>query len=113
MSFGQVVEKEFPDQNNQNNQNNQNKNEKRRAFTDTDTTSFSGSTAYDKLKDKTIISDYLIISHESDTTFVDTTLSINKLYKFNYLRKDNFELLKFSNLGQTYNKLGYSFYNKN
>ena len=57
-----------------------------------------------------IISDYLIISHENDTTFVDTTLNINKLYKFNYLRKDNFELLKFSNLGQTYNNLGYSFY---
>jgi len=57
-----------------------------------------------------IISDYLIISHESDTTYVDTTLTISKLYKFNYLRKDNFELLKFSNLGQTYNNLGYSFY---
>ena len=76
----------------------------------TDTTSFSNSTANSKIKDKTIISDYLIISHESDTTFVDTTLNINKLYKFNYLRKDNFELLKFSNLGQTYNNLGYSFY---
>ena len=57
-----------------------------------------------------IISDYLMVSHDNDTTFVDTTLTINKLYKFNYLRKDNFELLKFSNLGQTYNNLAYSFY---
>ncbi|MDU8885400.1 putative porin [Yeosuana sp. MJ-SS3] len=60
--------------------------------------------------DKALISDYLIISHSNDTTFVDTTLTINKYYKFNYLRKDNFELLAFSNLGQTYNNLGYSFF---
>ena len=59
---------------------------------------------------KALITDYLIISHGNDTTFVDTTLTINKYYKFNYLRKDNFELLGFSNLGQTYNNLGYSFY---
>ena len=44
-----------------------------------------------------------------DTTYVDTTLSIKKKYKFNYLRKDNFELLQFSNVGQTYNSLAYSF----
>lgn len=55
------------------------------------------------------IEDYLIISHENDTTFVDTTLTIQKEYKFNYLRKDNFGLIPFSNLGQTYNSLAYSF----
>ena len=37
---------------------------------------------------KALITDYLIISHGNDTTFVDTTLTINKYYKFNYLRKD-------------------------
>ncbi len=52
---------------------------------------------------------YKIISADRDTTFVDTTLSIQKKYKFNYLRKDNFELLQFSNVGQTYNSLAYSF----
>ncbi|GGK09856.1 hypothetical protein GCM10007962_00010 [Yeosuana aromativorans] len=55
------------------------------------------------------ITDYLIISKENDTTFVDTTLTIKKEYKFNYLRKDNFELVPFSNLGQTYNSLSYNF----
>lgn len=60
---------------------------------------------------KAKIEDYLIISHENDTTFVDTTLTIQKEYKFNYLRKDNFGLMPFSNLGQTYNSLTYNFEN--
>jgi hypothetical protein len=56
--------------------------------------------------DSVAITDYKIIGYQSDTTFVDTTLSIQKEYKFNYLRKDDFELLPFSNVGQTYNTLG-------
>lgn len=60
-------------------------------------------------KEKPPIDYYKIISAVRDTTFVDTTLSIQKKYKFNYLRKDNFELLQFSNVGQTYNSLAYSF----
>ena len=60
-------------------------------------------------KEKPSIELYKIISAARDTTFVDTTLSIKKKYKFNYLRKDNFELLQFSNVGQTYNSLAYSF----
>ncbi len=52
---------------------------------------------------------YKIITHQRDTTVLDTTLTIEKEYKYNYLRKDEFELLPFSNLGQTYNRLGYSF----
>ncbi|WP_271856243.1 putative porin [Patiriisocius marinus] len=55
--------------------------------------------------EKPPITDYLIISAERDTTYVDTTLNIKKLYKFNYLRKDDFELLPFANAGQTYNSL--------
>ena len=43
------------------------------------------------------ISAYKIISVANDTTFVDTTLTIEKDYKFNYRRKDNFELLPFCN----------------
>ena len=50
---------------------------------------------------------YKIIKVHNDTTFLDTTLTIIKDYKFNYLRKDNFELLPFSNTGQTYNSLSY------
>ncbi|GAA4955981.1 putative porin [Algibacter agarivorans] len=70
------------------------------------------STSIENLKNpKAKIEDYLIISHANDTTYVDTTLSIQKDYKFNYLRKDNFGLMPFSNLGQTYNSLTYSFEN--
>tara|TARA_R110002049_G_C9131210_1_gene559022 strand:+ start:88 stop:2091 length:2004 start_codon:yes stop_codon:yes gene_type:complete len=65
----------------------------------------------DEAGNKAKIQDYLIISFENDTTFVDTTLTIQKEYKFNYLRKDNFGLIPFSNLGQTYNSLTYSFEN--
>ncbi|MGC1632334.1 MAG: putative porin, partial [Gelidibacter sp.] len=39
------------------------------------------------------------------------TLSIQKEYKFNYLRKDEFGLLPFSNIGQTYNSLKHDFKN--
>lgn len=55
------------------------------------------------------IEDYLIINKERDTTYVDTTLSLQKDYKFNYLRKDNFGLIPFSNIGQTYNSLTHDF----
>ncbi|NQY31323.1 MAG: putative porin, partial [Flavobacteriaceae bacterium] len=37
------------------------------------------------------------------------TLSVKKEYKYNYLRKDYFELLPFSNTGQVFNQLGYDF----
>ncbi|SFZ89170.1 Putative porin [Flaviramulus basaltis] len=60
---------------------------------------------------KAKIEDYLIISFENDTTYVDTSLTIQKEYKFNYLRKDNFGLMPFSNLGQTYNSLTYNLEN--
>ncbi|WP_124979990.1 putative porin [Nonlabens xiamenensis] len=59
--------------------------------------------------DKPPITDYLIISQDRDTTFVDTTLSLKKEYKFNYLRQDNFERLAFHNVGQPYNHLGRNF----
>jgi len=60
-------------------------------------------------KEKPSIDLYRIISIESDTTYLDTTLSIEKDYKFNYLRRDDFELLPFANVGQTYNTLIYNF----
>ncbi|NND88684.1 MAG: putative porin, partial [Flavobacteriaceae bacterium] len=52
---------------------------------------------------------YKIISADRDTTYVDTSLTIRRDYRFNYLREDTFELLPFSNVGQTYNRLGYDF----
>ncbi|MFV0247575.1 MAG: putative porin [Tenacibaculum sp.] len=65
-----------------------------------------------KLSGKTKYTDYKIISHKNDTTIIDTTLTIQKYYKFNFLRKDNFELLAFHNQGQTFNRLAYDFSNK-
>ena len=46
-----------------------------------------------------------------DTITVDTSLTIEKYYKMNFLRKDNFYLLPFSNSGLAYNEL--SFHSKN
>jgi len=59
--------------------------------------------------EKANIKDYLIITRQNDTIQLDTTLTIYKEYKFNYLRKDDFELLPFSNMGQTYNTLSENF----
>ncbi|CAZ94988.1 putative porin [Zobellia galactanivorans] len=59
------------------------------------------------------IRDYKIISYARDTTFLDTTLTIQKEYKYNYLRKDDFELMPFSNVGKPYNKLGVDFKSNN
>ena len=56
---------------------------------------------------------YKIISHERDTVSLDTTQSIFKEYRFNYLRRDIFELMPFANVGQTYNTLAYTFDRKN
>lgn len=55
------------------------------------------------------IDDYKIISIKRDTITVDTSLTIAKDYKFNYLRKDRYGLLPFANTGQTYNTLIYDF----
>jgi len=52
------------------------------------------------------IKNYQLITHQIDTTYLDTTLTINKEYKYNYLRKDDFELMPFGNIGQPYNALG-------
>lgn len=60
-------------------------------------------------KPEATIEMYKIISHKNDTTIVDTTLTIQKDYKFNYLRRDNFGLMPFANLGQTYNELTQDF----
>ena len=62
-----------------------------------------------QLSGKTAYTDYKVISHQNDTTIVDTTLTIAKYYKFNFIRKDDFELLPFHNQGQTFNNLAYNF----
>lgn len=57
------------------------------------------------------IKDYKLISHARDTTYLDTTLTIQKEYNYNYLRRDDFELMPFANVGQPYNALGIAFEN--
>ncbi len=56
-------------------------------------------------REKPPITEYRIISIENDTTYVDTSLTIQKDYNFNYLRRDDFGLLPIHNVGQTYTSL--------
>ncbi len=56
------------------------------------------------------IDQYRIITLNRDTTYVDTSLTIQSEYRFNYLRRDIFGLLPFSNEGQTYTVLDYGHY---
>jgi hypothetical protein len=53
------------------------------------------------------IDDYTIINQRNDSLKVDTSLTIEKFYKLNFLRADNFELIEFSNTGHTYNSLSF------
>lgn len=62
---------------------------------------------------KATFDQYRIISIEKDTTYVDTSLTIQKEYKYNYLRKDIFGLLPFANEGQTYTVLDYGLKTQN
>ena len=72
-------------------------------------TQYNSSDTLKKSKNKVATIDmYRVITLERDTTYIDTSLAIKKLYSFNYLRKDTFGLLPFSNEGGTYNTLHYS-----
>ncbi len=64
-----------------------------------------------KDKPKAKFDQYRIISLNNDSTYVDTTLTIQKLYKFNHLRRDTFGLLPFANEGQTYQTLNFGLNN--
>jgi len=66
-----------------------------------------------ELSDETFYEDYKIINQKFDTTYVDTTLTINKNYSFNFLRKDNLDFMPFHNPGQSYNNLAYQFADQN
>jgi hypothetical protein len=75
-----------------------------------DTTQFNMEVQFE-FDAETTYTDYKIISIHNDTTVIDTTLTLKKDVIFNYLRKDNFELLPFHNQGQTFNRLAYNFEN--
>ena len=77
-------------------------------LTDSLLSSFSIETSTKLLKNLDAkIDDYSIINLANDTINVDTTLTLSKYYKFNYLRKDNLELIEFSNTGHSYNSLSF------
>ena len=85
------------------------KNERRNFSLNDSISSGSNRTKKINLSAKTTYTDYKVFSFLKDTTYVDTTLNIKKHYKFNFLRKDNFGLLPFHNIGQTFNRLTYDF----
>ena len=51
---------------------------------------------------------YKTFNTQKDTVNIDTSLTIQDEYKYNYLRKDNFALFSFSNEGYLYNQLDFS-----
>lgn len=74
----------------------------------TSTTSQNSKSTSNKKALKAPIDQYKIITLSRDTTFVDTSLTIQRDYNFNYLRKDSFGLLAFTNEGQPYTTLDFS-----
>jgi hypothetical protein len=72
-------------------------------------TKYNSSDSIKKKKEPVATIDmYRIITLDRDTTYVDTSLTIQKEYSHNNLRKDLFGFLPFPNEGQTYNTLQYS-----
>jgi len=67
--------------------------------------------AVEKKAPKAAYDQYRIITLQKDTTYVDTSLTIKKDYQYNYLRKDLFGLLPFSNEGQAYSVLDFGLKN--
>ena len=66
---------------------------------------------YIKPMEKVTIKDYKMFFTDDTEKSVDTTLSLEGEYTFNFLRKDYFELLPLPNMGEGFNKLGYEFQN--
>ena len=74
-----------------------------------DSTKFTGGLRQQKTVTESqaiTIANYKIITAQRDTVILDTTLTIYKEYRYNYLKQDNFELMPFANVGQPYNRLG-------
>jgi hypothetical protein len=67
---------------------------------------------YIKSMNEVSVSDYKIMSLNGTEKSVDTTLSIENEYSFNFLRKDYFEYLPLPNMGEGFNKMGYNFHNE-
>jgi hypothetical protein len=65
----------------------------------------------DSTKTETLKADiqlYKTFNSERDTIYIDTSLTIQDEYKYNYLKKDNFGLFTYSNEGYLFNQLDYT-----
>jgi len=60
--------------------------------------------------DLVTVSDYKILYLDESEKSVDTSLSLETEYTFNFLRKDYFEYLPLPNMGEGFNKMGYDFH---
>ena len=67
---------------------------------------------YFKSMNEVSIKDYKLLFLDGSEKTVDTSLSLEREYSFNFLRKDYFEFLTFPNMGEAFNKLGYNFHNQ-
>ena len=63
-----------------------------------------------KSMNEVTVSDYKILFLDGTEKVVDTSLSLDAEYKFNFLREDYFEYLPLPNMGEGFNKLGYDFH---
>ena len=67
---------------------------------------------YIKSMDEVTVSDYKIMYLDGTEKVVDTSLSLEGEYTFNFLREDYFEYLPLPNMGEGFNKLGYNFHDQ-
>ena len=67
---------------------------------------------YIKSMDEITVSDYKIMYLDGTEKVVDTSLSLEGEYAFNFLREDYFEYLPLPNMGEGFNKLGYNFHDQ-
>ena len=65
---------------------------------------------YIKSMDEVAISDYKILYLDETEKSVDTSLSLEREFTFNFLQQDYFEYLPLPNMGEGFNKLGYDFH---
>ena len=65
---------------------------------------------YIKSMDEITVSDYKILYLDGTEKSVDTSLSLETEFTFNFLRKDYFEYLPLPNMGEGFNKMGYDFH---
>ena len=64
---------------------------------------------YIKPMEEVTVSDYKILYLDGTEKSVDTSLSLNREYTFNFLQTDYFEYLPLPNMGEGFNQLGYDF----